>query len=125
MRIDARNSSHCASACQCECARRISSSRAPGHAQQRVIDPDQDLADDAEQAGVLQQVVGLVDRAGLRVLERDHSERGLPAVTREKTSRTVSHGMGSASGKSARNGALAVGAGLSLIGDTLLHGVRA
>ena len=77
MRIDDRNSSHCASACQWERARLISSRRAPGTPEQRVVHPHQGLAHDAQQAGVLEQVVGLVDRAGLRVLERDDPESGL------------------------------------------------
>ena len=45
-----------------------------------------------------------------------------PLVTRENTSLTVSHGNGSASGNSDPHRALAVRAGLSLIGH--LHGGR-
>ena len=72
------------------------------HAEQGVIDADHRLTDDAQQARVLEQVVGLVHRAGLGVLERHDAMVGFPLVTREKTRRTVSHGIGSASGNSER-----------------------
>ena len=79
IRIDARNSSHCASACQWERARRTSSSRAPGTPSSAWSTRTTHLAHDPEQGRVRQQVVGLVDRPGLGVLERHDAERRLAA----------------------------------------------
>src|SRR5439155_23809620 len=47
--------------------------------EQRVIDPDENLAHHPEQRRVLEEVVGLVDRARLGVLEWDHAEGRLAA----------------------------------------------
>jgi len=88
-----------------------------------MIHPHEDLADDAEQGRVLEQVVGLVDRAGLRVLERDDAERRLAAghAREDEADRVARERVGIREGAPHR--ALAVGAGLALVGH--LHGRRA
>ena len=95
----------------------------PRHAQERVVDPDHDLTDDPEQRRVLEELVGLVHRPRLRVLQRNDAEGRLAAghpgehepdaVARERLG----------VGERPANRTLAVGAGFSLVGD--LHGRRA
>jgi hypothetical protein len=88
-----------------------------------MIDPDDDLADDPQQGRVLEQVVGLVHRPGLGVLERDDAERGLAARhPREHEAHRVAR-QRLRVGERRPDGSLAVRAGFALVGD--LHGRRA
>ena len=94
-----------------------------GHAEQRVVHPHDDLADDPQQRRVLQQLVGLVHRARLRVLQRNDAERRLAArhPGEDEPDRVAGQRLGVGERPSDR--ALAVRARLTLIGD--LHGGRA
>ena len=93
------------------------------HAEQRVIDAHEHLADDLQHARVLQHVVGLVHRAGLGVLERDDPVVGCPArhPREDEPDRLARHRFGH--GEERAHRALAVRARFSLVGD--LHGREA
>ena len=101
IRIDIKNSSHCANACQCECARRISSSRAPGS-------PSSAWSTRTKVSPTIRSnrvcrsrsYVSFTDPA-CEFSSGTTPKGASPLVTREKTSRTVSQGSDSASGKSA------------------------
>ncbi len=92
----------------------------PGGSQQRVVDADDHLSVDPEQRGAQQEVVGLVHRARLRVLDGHHAGLGL---ARRDTGEHEPHGLARqrvAVGEQREHGSFAVRAGFSLVGD--LHG---
>ena len=123
MRMDDRNSSHCARACQWECAHRTCSRRARLHAEQGVVDTDERFADDVQHARVLQMVVGLVDRTGLGVLQRHDAVIGLAAghAGEHEAHGLARHRVGVGEERAHRS--LAVRARFPLVGD--LHGREA
>ena len=93
------------------------------HAQERVIDPHHDLADDLQQRRVLQQVVGLVDRPGLGVLQWHDAESGLATGDPGEDQSHGLTGQRIGIGEERTQGPLRIGARFALVGD--LHGGRA
>ena len=97
MCIDARNPSHCASACQCDRARRISSRRAPGTpssawSTRTTTSPTIRSSDVCCRSSY----VSFTEPA-CEFSSGTTPNAASPLVTREKTSRTESQGSGSAS----------------------------
>ena len=100
IRIDERNSSHWASACQWEWARRIASSRTPGRpssawSTRTIVSP----TIRSRLVWSSSSYVSLTEPA-CEFSSGTTPNAASPLVTRENTSRTVSQGSGSASGKS-------------------------
>ena len=85
IRIDDRNSSHCASACQCDRARRTSSRRAPGTPSRAWSTRTTSSPTIRSRLVCRQELIGLVDRPRLGVLQRDDPERRLARSSRGRT----------------------------------------
>jgi hypothetical protein len=85
-----------------------------------VVDPHDRLSDDAEQARVGQEFVGLVHGSRLRILQRHDTEYGFAAGHAGERVTDGVAGKGLGVGEEGADGALAISPGLTLIGD--LHG---
>jgi hypothetical protein len=94
-----------------------------GQPQQSVIDPDENLPHDAQHARMQQQVVGLVHRSRLGVLERYDPELRLAARDAGEDQPNGVAGQRLGGREQRPDPQLAVGSGLALVGD--LHGARA
>jgi hypothetical protein len=82
-----------------------------------MVDPEHDLSDDLHEAAAQQEVVGLVDRARLRVLDGHHAEVRLAArdAREREPDRVARHRVGI--GERGEDRALAERAGLALVRD--------